>query len=289
VTDRHPGDALSALVDGELDAPGAADVRAHVADCAACAAELAQIRGARLALRRLPAVEPPPGFLESFRPGSNVVPLRSRRRRVVGANVAAAAAAAVAAIALLGAPPGAEVSAAVAAEPQGAADRHDATVSAISAGAGSAAGLVLPDREVSPTTAPARSVDDLPGAYAAPDELAGYRLVGAYRMDAGVHLLYEKGRHRLSVFEQEGDLGDLPPGLRRVDDDVWQWDDPRAQGRVVVVAHDGMVVTVVGDESPEAVLGAARALPGVGGESAAFARRLRRACGDVLEALSPAG
>lgn len=283
--DHHPGDALSALLDGELDAAEAAAVAAHVAGCAECGAELGEIRAARRVLRELPAVEPPPGFLASLQPGSNVVPIGRHRARRLG-NLAAAAAAAVSAIALLGSTPSVDVGVAVAAEPQGAADRHDATVSATSAGAGGV-GLVLPDRRVSPTTTPSQGLDDLPPGYVAPTELAGYRLVGAYRMADGVHLLYEKGRHRLSVFEQEGDLGDLPANLRRVGD-VWQWDDPRVGGRVVVAEHDGMVITIVGDESPEAVLEAMEAMPRPGGGEP-FARRLRRACGDVLESLSPAG
>lgn len=287
--DDHPGDALSGLLDGELDAATAQRVRQHVTACAACAAELDDIRAARASLRLLPAVEPPPGFLESLQPGSNVVPLRRRRAATIGANVAAAAAAAIAAVVLLGGDPGPAT--AVAAEPHGAAERHDSTVSAITAGAGAAAapGLVLPDRRVPATTAPAQVLEDLPPRFVAPDRLVGYRLVAAYRAPLGVHLLYEKGEHRLSVFEQEGDLRDLPADLRRVGD-VWLWDDERAEGRVVISQHDGVVITVVGDESPEVVLEAARSLPAPGGAAAgSFGRRLRTAAGDVLETLSPAG
>lgn len=282
--DHHPGDALSALLDGELDAADAATVADHVAGCAGCAAELDDIRRARRALRELPAVEPLPGFLESLQPRSNVVSLERHRARRLGGNLAAAAAAAVAAVVLLGSTPATDVAAAVAAEPQGAADRHDATVSATSAGVG----LVLPERRVSPTTMPPQGIDDLPAGFVAPRELDGYRIVDAYRMADGVQLLYEKGRHRLSVFEQEGDLTDPPPNLRPVGDDIWQWDDPRARGLVVVAARGGLVITVVGDESPEAVLDAVHAMPDTG-EGEPFARRLRRACDDLLDALSPAG
>jgi hypothetical protein len=289
VTDQHAGDALSALLDGELPAAEAAAVRTHVESCAACAHELGEIRAARRSLRTLPAVEPPPGFLESLQPGSTVVPLR-RRRRAVAANVAAAAAAAVAAVVLLGSSP--TTAAAVVAEPQGAADRHDATVSAVTAAAGSAGGagggLVLPSRRVTPTTAPAHGLDDVPRPFVAPRELVGYRLVSAYRIRGGLHLLYEKGAHRLSVFEERGGLGPLPADTTKVGD-VWRWDDPRAGGRVVVVEREGFVATIVGDESAAVVLAAARAMPGGDGDAGdPFGLRLRRAVGEVVESLSPA-
>jgi len=45
---------LHALVDGELDAKSALEVEAHVAGCAACAAELAAIREVKAALREAP-------------------------------------------------------------------------------------------------------------------------------------------------------------------------------------------------------------------------------------------
>ena len=72
---------------------------------------------------------------------------------------------------------------------------------------------------------------------------------------------------------------------RRVGD-VWRWDDPRAGGRVVMAERDGMVVTVVGDESPEAVLAALRALPDLG-DPEPMGRKVRRAVGDLLDWLSP--
>lgn len=285
MTTSHPGAALSALLDGELDATEAEAVRIHVEMCADCAAELDGIRLARRSIRALPAVEPPPGFLESLQPDSNVVLLRRHRRRTLAANVSAAAATVAAAVILLSTTPAPAT--AVAAQPQGAADRHDATVAAISAATGTGGDLVLPTRSVPPTTAPVRAVDALPSHLVAPEELAGYRLTEAYHLSKGVHLLYERGEHRLSVFQQEGDLRRLPTDVTRIDD-VWRWDDPRVDGKVVVTQRGSVVVTVVGDESARAVLDAARALPpATGGGSESFGTRLRRACGDVLESLSP--
>ena len=278
--DHHPGDALSALLDGELEADEAAAVRAHVDTCTDCRVELDVLRDTRVRLRSMAAVEPPAEFAAWLDSAGVVVPMR--RRRLLAANVGAAAAAAVAAVALLGGPAPA---AAVAPEPEGAVEQHDATVSATSAGLG----LVGPRRASSPTTMP--PMDDLPSSFVAPDELAGYRFAGAYRLPAGgVHVLYEKDDHRLSLFEQRGDLGDLPPNVTRIGD-VWRWDDPRTGGRVVVVERGDVVVTVVGDESADLVLEAAQALPfaEAGEPGRPFVRRLAGACGDVLEALSPAG
>ncbi|HYU09001.1 MAG TPA: zf-HC2 domain-containing protein [Gemmatimonadales bacterium] len=50
VTDNHPGaDELLLFAYGELPPPGAADVQAHVAGCAACHAQLADMDRARVA------------------------------------------------------------------------------------------------------------------------------------------------------------------------------------------------------------------------------------------------
>ena len=60
----HLGDALSALLDGELPRPQEETVRAHLAVCPACAEELLAVRQARSWVRALPPVEPPFGFYE---------------------------------------------------------------------------------------------------------------------------------------------------------------------------------------------------------------------------------
>jgi anti-sigma factor RsiW len=56
------GDALSALLDGELHGPEAEAARAHLASCAMCAAESIAVTQARSWLRSLPPVEPPADF-----------------------------------------------------------------------------------------------------------------------------------------------------------------------------------------------------------------------------------
>jgi len=71
----HLGDALSALLDGELGDAEAVAVRAHLATCSMCETELAEIGEARSWLRDLPPVEPPADFVERVSAGS--VPERS--------------------------------------------------------------------------------------------------------------------------------------------------------------------------------------------------------------------
>jgi anti-sigma factor RsiW len=91
--DRHLGDDLSALLDGELTTRAADAARAHLAVCGACSRELAAVGQARSWVRSLPPVEPPAGLYERLRagPAADVVPLRPRR---VGVAVLATSAAA---------------------------------------------------------------------------------------------------------------------------------------------------------------------------------------------------
>jgi hypothetical protein len=56
---------LSALIDGQLDADEERAVRAHLAACGPCAAEVEQLRSTVGLLRALPAAAPPRSFLVS--------------------------------------------------------------------------------------------------------------------------------------------------------------------------------------------------------------------------------
>lgn len=292
----HAGDALSALLDGELDGDEAAAVRAHVERCRACSEELHWTRSARWALRSLPAVEPPPTlFADLAVPATSPAPLTSSRRRrrrpsPVAAAVSAAAAVGLVVVALGLVRP-------VPYEPRvdAAVGRHVASLQAMSAG-----GLVAvdggseplePAEPVTPTTAAPRDPSAVDPPFAAPVRLdGGYDLVDVFNHPEGLQLVYERGRYGLSVFEAPGrlDFSDLPGGGRRVDvagAGGWQWQTPEVDGRVVVFERDGMVVTVVGDESGAAVLEAARSIPGP--RPLSVLQRLRQAGAEILEAVSP--
>ena len=90
----HPGDLLSALLDGELNDGEARAVRAHLETCAGCRRELDYVGAARTLLRGLPAVDPPFGFLE------RMLSHRNRWARAAVGLLAAGAAASIAVVAL---------------------------------------------------------------------------------------------------------------------------------------------------------------------------------------------
>jgi anti-sigma factor RsiW len=104
----HLGDALTALLDGELSAEEAPAVDAHLAACAVCAAELDALGAVRSGLRALPPEEPPFGFVERLARPHHV---RGRRRRWrVGVAALGASAAASLAVLLVSSPTNAPVS-----------------------------------------------------------------------------------------------------------------------------------------------------------------------------------
>ena len=281
IDEPHPQEDLSALLDGELPDDVAEHVYAHVLTCSECAAELDAARRARLELRSLPAVEPPPGFYDDLlgslsRCGPSATTTRQRTRRGRRWVVAQAGVAVAAGLVLVIGGGGQDSAQAVAPQVASAIQRHAATLSAMS-DASHGFGASNPEPRAT----------DLGRPYVAPAELAGYRLVDAFQEDAGVELLYEKGGFSLSLFEQPGalDTSDLAPGGSRTTvggHDAWRWNG----GRVLVVGRRGVVITLVGDESGPAVAAAAAALPG---QAQPLTTRLRRACSDVLAGLSPAG
>jgi anti-sigma factor RsiW len=88
----HPGDLLSAWLDGETTPEEAVAVETHLAGCAACRSEVDDLHLARSAVRSLPWLELPDDVV------GRVVPL-SRRRRVVFTAAAAAVVAGILGIA----------------------------------------------------------------------------------------------------------------------------------------------------------------------------------------------
>jgi anti-sigma factor RsiW len=84
----HPGELLSAFLDGELTPDEHRRVMRHLAGCEACANELAGLQQARAAVRSLIVMEPPPGLIPA--------PERPPAHRRIPVWVAAAAAAVLA-------------------------------------------------------------------------------------------------------------------------------------------------------------------------------------------------
>ncbi len=84
----HPGDALSAYLDGELDTAEVDVVTRHLGECAACRDQLHELDGARIAIRALPRLDAPVEVSAAE---------RSSRARHVRRSVAVMAAAVVAA------------------------------------------------------------------------------------------------------------------------------------------------------------------------------------------------
>lgn len=288
MTAEHAEDALSALVDGELDADEEAAVRAHVAGCPACADELEGIRRSRRVVRLLPAVDVPEDVtarllaIDDEPGGRTVVPVVGNRRRLA---TAIAVAASVAAIALVGGPAesgGPQVTASL----TGAVEAHADTLQAGLLGAlgpTSGSGTV-------PTTAPPMAVDRLPAPYRAPVTLdGGYRLVQAFRHVDGMQLLYQRGPYSLSVFQLEGslDTAALPADgrwVREGGEAAWQLQDDAGR-TLVLLERSRLTITVVGDAPGDGVLRAARSFPDA--RDLSMTTRLERACADALRALSP--
>lgn len=97
----HLGEALSALLDGELAPAQEAASREHVAACPGCAEELAAVAQARTWIRALPPVDPPFGLYERMLLDRRPLPqagsfgARGSLRRRAGLAALGAAAAAV--------------------------------------------------------------------------------------------------------------------------------------------------------------------------------------------------
>lgn len=90
--DTHPGEQLSAYLDGQLDTGEHDFVLSHLDFCTDCRLELHELDAARTAIRSLPGLDPPE-FLAVHR--QRIERERWTRRRVVSAAVGIAAAAAI--------------------------------------------------------------------------------------------------------------------------------------------------------------------------------------------------
>jgi anti-sigma-K factor RskA len=99
---QEPHDLVAAYALDALDDEERVDFERHLADCAVCKAQLAELEEASTALAYAESVEPPPALreriLEAARAENGKVGSVPRRRWLFPATVAAAAAAAVVAI-----------------------------------------------------------------------------------------------------------------------------------------------------------------------------------------------
>jgi hypothetical protein len=236
---------LDAYLDDELTVDERRAVDELLASSAEARAELADIRRVRSLVRDLPDVDAPFGFYERM-----TRPKRRRAPGVVFAAVGAAAAAVVLIVAL--APVGDRFAPPV----DDVALDHVQLVSAASA---------VPE-DLTPI---ALDEADDRANYEVPDTMAdGYERVAAYDAPNGVHLVYENDQQdKVSVYERRGrvDWDGLPEGGTRTqmgDADAWRNTMTYERGSeamalaVVVLARDGLVVTVVGavpDADVEAV------------------------------------
>ena len=91
--DRHRRlrDQISAYIDGKLEAPAAARLKGHLAECERCRVELEHLRATVAGLRDLPEVEPPRSFaLSPERVAAPRPHLPATPPLAIGARVAAA-------------------------------------------------------------------------------------------------------------------------------------------------------------------------------------------------------
>lgn len=100
----HPGELLSAFLDGELSEQERTQLTEHLATCPACGNELTDLHSARAAVRSLPLLDLPPG-LSPTEAGMAEVLLLPRRPPVWVAAAAAAILALFVGIATILAPP----------------------------------------------------------------------------------------------------------------------------------------------------------------------------------------
>jgi anti-sigma factor RsiW len=85
----HPGELLSAYLDGELNPGEERKVLDHLRGCERCGAEFEEMHEARSMLRSLPTLELPVGVVPEVDPPANVVPLHRRPRAWLAAAAAA--------------------------------------------------------------------------------------------------------------------------------------------------------------------------------------------------------
>lgn len=258
----HLGDALSALVDRELDGDELVAARRHLDDCADCRDELAATEAVALTVRGLPPVDPRFGFYERLvRPGGFATANRGRLK--VGMAVATAAAVVALVVGLAGDLSGSQVAPAV-----------DDLVEVHQAG-------FVPATEFEAMPADKVATMDM----AMPAELdGGFEREAVYQGEGDVMAIAYRSRDdSVSVFEQVGrlDTGALHDSMDEMDDmadDAWGMDLDGVHA--LVVDRDGLVYTLVSDAPVTVLVAMIGDLPG--GPSPSLVQRARDAGAEVV-------
>jgi negative regulator of sigma E activity len=107
-------------------------------------------------------------------------------------------------------------------------------------------------------------LDSMTPPYVAPAHLDDYDRASAYATDGVVHVMYHHDANWLSVYEQPGsvDWGNMPADghpMTVADDQAWETTVGRQA--VLVIDHDGMVLTVVSAAPADEMMRAATSVP----------------------------
>src|SRR5262249_56785164 len=100
--------------------------------------------------------------------------------------------------------------------------------------------------------------------YVAPAHLDDYDRMSAYATDDVVHVMYHHGTNWLSVYEQPGavDWDNMPNnGHPMTVKDDQAWETTVGHQAVLVIDHDGMVLTVVSAAPADDMMRAAISMP----------------------------
>jgi negative regulator of sigma E activity len=280
--EREVREWLAANPDGRVELDGLSRVRSQLRELPAVEPPFGFFE--RLLLDgSIPPAEREPAEADAAGEGTEVVrplaPHRARRRRRTYAGLAGVGAAAAAALILvLGITP---VTDRIVPPVNAFAERHDEMTSATSPaapGSSTTSSTAAPGSSTTASTAPALRVetgneyrtltadhvDAMEAPYVAPARLDSYDRRSVFAGPGVVHVMYAHDGEWLSMYEQPGavDFARLPANGRMmtVQDDP-AWETTIGHQAVLVIDHDGVVVTVVSAAPPDDMMRAATSVP----------------------------